>query len=85
MAYGLVFSENDLGYDDCEYDCGDHSDTGVGYAAGSGLDFIFGAARTNGDRFVLGIRGGVLGGLKGVVGSDGGLFPMAQLNFGMTL
>ena len=29
MAYGPVFSENDLGDDDC----GDHSDTGVGYAA----------------------------------------------------
>lgn len=33
MAYGLVISENDLGYDDCQDDCGGHSDTGVGYAA----------------------------------------------------
>ena len=84
MLHGLMASVGPIDFDsDCpEAECGTndgHDLTAVALATGA--DMLFGSSRTNGGRFILGLRGG----LTRFVGEDAdGVWPLAQLNFGVT-
>lgn len=86
MLHGLIASVGPINFgSDCpESECGADDGQGVtAVALATGVDMLFGSSRTNGGRFILGLRGG----LFHFIGKASAVMlplPVAQMNFGVT-